>query len=76
MRARQRPALARSPGTGRRGGAPAFHGRFVGEMTQFGEAPEPFPVGFSLQRRGDRVSGSYSFGIGVGTVEGVRRATR
>ena len=65
-----RAVYAKSRGT-REGAAPAFHGRYVGEMTQFGEAPEPFPVEVILQRRGNRVNGHYNFGLGTGTVEGI-----
>jgi len=63
--------LARSWGKG----APAssvtiaFHGRYVGQSAQFTE-PKPFPSEVLLQRRGDRVDGQYSFGLGIGTMRG------
>jgi hypothetical protein len=47
----------------------AFHGRFVGESRQFSH-PGVFPIEAVLHRQGDRVNGQYSFGLGVGTIEG------
>jgi hypothetical protein len=50
-------------------GTTAFQGRYVGQSLQFSE-PTPFPIEVELQRRGDRVEGRYSFGIGIGTLSG------
>jgi hypothetical protein len=47
----------------------AFHGKYVGQSVQFTE-PKPFPIEVLLQRRGDRVDGRYSFGLGIGTMTG------
>lgn len=47
----------------------AFNGHYVGYFTQ---APNPgqIPVELVLERSGDRVSGWYSFGLGIGRIEG------
>lgn len=47
----------------------AFQGRYVGQSLQFTE-PKPFPIEVVFQRRGDRVDGQYSFGLGIGTIRG------
>ncbi len=47
----------------------AFQGRYVGQSMQFTE-PKPFPIEVVFQRRGDRVDGQYSFGLGIGTIRG------
>ena len=52
-----------------RGAALAFNGRYAGESTQQGD-PRAFPIQVALERQGNRVSGQYSFGIGVGTIRG------
>lgn len=47
----------------------AFSGLYRGELVQLSE-PEPFPVELWLERQGQRVRGSYSFGLGLGTLAG------
>jgi hypothetical protein len=59
-----------SPGPGAEAARLAFQGRYVGESVQSAD-PRPFPVDTVLERRGDRVNGRYTFGLGVGTLEGV-----
>jgi hypothetical protein len=60
------PPLAAVPATA----AAAFHGSYRGQAAQSGEPP--FAVELALERRGDQVSGEYTFGLGVGTI---RRGT-
>jgi len=45
-----------------------FSGVYRGEFVQFGEAPEPMPIVLILERRGDHVTGRYSFGLGIGAI--------
>jgi hypothetical protein len=49
--------------------AQAFDGHYRGQMVQYTQ-PEPFPVEMQLQRHGDQVTGFYSFGLGVGNIQG------
>jgi len=46
-----------------------FDGVYRGEFVQFLD-PAPRAIEFVLKRRGDDVTGHYSFGLGIGTVEG------
>lgn len=46
-----------------------FSGVYRGEFVQFGEAPEPMPIVLILERRGDHVTGRYSFGLGIGAIK-------
>ena len=39
------------------------------QSTQFTE-PKPFPIEVVFQRRGNRVDGQCSFGLGLGTIKG------
>ena len=55
---------------GTTGNAGAFNGRYAGQSTQKGE-PRPFPIQLALERRGDSVSGQYTFGLGVGSIQGM-----
>lgn len=56
--------------TARTTGAPiAFQGRYLGESRQFSDAGS-YPSEVLLHRRGDRVNGEYSFGLGVGSLVG------
>lgn len=47
-----------------------FSGVYRGELVQFGEEPKPMSIELILERRGDHVTGRYSFGLGFGTIEG------
>jgi hypothetical protein len=48
----------------------AFSGLYRGASTQFADPGSEFPVELALERNGNRVRGRYSFGMGVGTIEG------
>jgi len=48
----------------------AFDGAYFGKFSQVGE-PQSFPVETIFERRGDKVTGRYSFGLGIGSIEGV-----
>jgi hypothetical protein len=48
----------------------SFHGRYHGESIQFGEEPKPFPIELTMERHNDHVTGQYSFGLGLGAIEG------
>jgi hypothetical protein len=63
-----RLASAASARNGATGGHAVFEGRYVGESLQFSDN-RPFPIQVALRRRGDRVEGQYSFGLGVGIIE-------
>jgi hypothetical protein len=56
------PALTTVPAAA----ATAFHGSYRGQAAQSGEPP--FAVELALERRGDQVSGEYTFGVGVGRI--------
>jgi hypothetical protein len=58
-----------------RDGAPLFDGHYRGEMQQF-SAPQSFPVEVQFERRGERVTGRYSFGLGIGRIDGQLRGKR
>lgn len=45
-----------------------FAGTYAGEARQRGEPA--FPVRVDLRRQGERVQGTYSFGIGIGSLDG------
>jgi hypothetical protein len=49
-----------------------FQGAYVGTAIQYSD-PEPMPISAVLERQGDRVTGQYSFGIGLGRIEGTVR---
>jgi hypothetical protein len=68
----RRPGALPRPAAGGGGEASrlAFHGRYGGESVQSAD-PTPFPIDTVLERRGDRVRGRYTFGLGVGTIDGV-----
>jgi hypothetical protein len=46
----------------------AFSGSYAGQATQHGDPA--FPVHIEFQRQGERVHGSYSFGVGIGSLMG------
>jgi len=46
-----------------------FSGVYRGEFVQFGEEPEPMAIELILERRGDHVTGRYSFGLGFGVIK-------
>lgn len=46
-----------------------FNGYYRGELVQFLD-PTPFPVEVMLERRDRQVHGTYSFGLGLGTLKG------
>ena len=48
----------------------SFQGTYQGEFVQFGEDPKPMAIELTLERRGDHVTGRYSFGLGNGTIVG------
>jgi Peptidase U49 len=45
-----------------------FSGVYRGEFVQFGEAPDPMAIELILERRGDQITGRYSFGLGLGAI--------
>lgn len=47
-----------------------FHGTYRGESVQFGDESKPFPIELSMERHNDHVTGQYSFGLGIGSIEG------
>jgi hypothetical protein len=47
-----------------------FDGVYRGEFVQLGEEPGPMAIEFILERRGNQVTGHYSFGLGFGTIKG------
>lgn len=53
-----------------------FSGVYRGEFVQFGEELEPMAIELILERRGSRVTGYYSFGLGFGTIDGTVEARR
>jgi hypothetical protein len=55
--------------SGQAGREALFDGVYRGEFVQFLD-PAPRAIEFVLKRRGDDVTGHYSFGLGVGTIEG------
>lgn len=49
-----------------------FQGRYIGRASQFSDPDrKSFPVETSLRRTGNRVRGEYTFGVGVGTIDGI-----
>ncbi len=48
-------------------GEAPFHGEFIGEIS---DASGSLPTVLVLRRRGERVTGEYSYGIGVGRIDG------
>ncbi|HXH12601.1 MAG TPA: hypothetical protein VNP04_22885 [Alphaproteobacteria bacterium] len=46
-----------------------FDGEYHGQFVQFLD-PRPMAIEFVLQRQGDGVTGSYSFGLGIGAIDG------
>lgn len=56
------------PGPARRGSKEAFAGSYAGQASQRGEPA--FPVRIDFRRQGERVQGTYSFGLGIGTLDG------
>lgn len=52
------------------GPQPAFHGSYRGSLSQAGE-PGRVPLEVVLERSGDRVTGRYTVGFGVGWLSGI-----
>ena len=63
-RPNQLPRTGAAPATA---GGPVFNGVYRGELVQFLD-PRPTPAEFVFERRGDTVTGRYTFGLGFGTV--------
>ena len=63
------PRLASSATPRDRGARAAFDGKYVGHYVQNSD-PRPFPVETALERQGSNVKGRYTFGLGVGQIEG------
>jgi hypothetical protein len=66
---RSRELARREVGPSEGGGTALFDGVYGGEFVQFLE-PGPMPMEFVLERRGERVRGRYTFGLGFGTIKG------
>lgn len=64
------PRIAAAQPSSEGGRRLAFDGAFLGKFDQVGE-PQSFPVETVFERRGDKVTGRYSFGLGIGSIEGV-----
>jgi hypothetical protein len=65
----ERPMLGRERLGDEQGTLPAFHGKYIGESSQSIDSTR-YPIEMVFQRQGNTVTGNYSFGIGVGRIEG------
>jgi hypothetical protein len=50
----------------------AFQGSYIGTAGQYSDSG-PIPITTVFERQGDRVAGQYSFGLGLGRIEGTVR---
>jgi hypothetical protein len=69
------PRLASARARSQHDDAHAFQGRYAGSMTQESD-PAPIPLEVEFQRNGSQVRGLYTFGLGIGRIEGTVAGNR